>query len=144
MFYKKDEYKNEIKKLFDRKGFLIKLIDQKINKTIGNIIRYEINNNNEKTNILVNISLFNSYKNYFKYSEKDLKFFGIKHAFKNENDLDKLLYIDIDDPEFDSSITKFILDKDEKIDKLVIEFVIAKLKNIKFYYKNKNIGMFLV
>jgi hypothetical protein len=144
MFYKKEEYKQEIENLFSRNGFLIKLIDPGSHRTIGNIIRYEINNNENEANVLVNISFFESYKNYLNYSEKDLKYFGIKHSFKFSKNLDKLNYFKINDIQFDTKVKNLVEEKGEHISENVIEFIIAKLKNIEFYYKNKDIGIFFV
>lgn len=144
MFYKKEEYKQEIENLFSHNGFLIRLIDPESNRTIGNIIRYEINNSENEANVLVNISFFESYKKYLNYSEKDLKYFGIKHSFKFSKNLDKLNYFKIDDIQFDTKVKNLVEEKNEHISENVIEFIIAKLKNIEFYYKNKNIGIFFV
>lgn len=144
MFYNKEEYKSEISKFFDKNGTIIKLIDPDTKKLIGNLLRYEINSSNELVSIFVSISLFDDYKNNKNlfYTIKNLRYFGIKHMFKNEKNILKMEKFNINDKNFNELFLnkiKLKIKNDE-----IINFILNKIKNINNYYKNKDIIMFFM
>jgi hypothetical protein len=141
MFYTNEEYKDLMRYFFLRNGMIIKLIDPDTKTNIGNLIRYELINSKYEAIILINVSLFDENENFKKYSLKDLKYFGIKRTFKKESNLsslEDLVRIEITNDDFDDKI-EFFLKNNKLTNKEVKSFIIEKIKNIKSYYRNKNI-----
>lgn len=139
MFYTNIDYKETMNKFISKNGSIIKLIDPKTGKIIGNLIRHELNNDIDEASILINISLFDENENFKKYSFKNLKYFGIKHSLKKETNVKtKIKYFKINENNFDKEIINFL--KNYKLSNEEVNlFIIEKIKKIKSYYKNKNI-----
>lgn len=145
MFYTNEEYK-ELLNIFlnKRKGNIIKL-KQKNDQIIGNLIRAEIKNDDEQAIVIINIALNDRYFNHIndklKYSIKNLKYFSIKHILNFDIDkcTDDLLINIENEEEIVNYISEFNF-SDYEIDKYVLKNIV----NVKNYYKNKRIRLFLI
>jgi hypothetical protein len=141
MFYTEKEYKDLMKYFILRNGMIIKLIDPDTKNNIGNLIRYELINSKYEAIVLINVSLFDDNENFKKYSLKDLKYFGIKRTIKKEcnlSSLEDIVRIEITNDSYEDDIRNFL--KNNKLsNENVISFISEKIKNIKSYYRNKNI-----
>jgi hypothetical protein len=145
MFYTNEEYK-ELLNIFlnKRKGNIIKL-KQKNDQIIGNLIRAEIKNDDDQAIVIINIALNDRYFNHIndklKYSIKNLKYFSIKHILNF--DIDKCSDDSLINIENEEEIVNYINEfnfSDYEIDKYVLKNIV----NVKKYYKNKRIGLFLI
>lgn len=145
MFYTNEEYK-ELLNIFlnKRKGNIIKL-KQKDDQIIGNLIRAEIKNDNDQAIVIINIALndryFNRVNDKLKYSIKNLKYFSIKHILNFDVDKcsdDALINIE-NEEEIVNYINEFNF-SDYEINKYVLKNIV----NVKNYYKNKRIRLFLI
>lgn len=145
MFYTNEEYK-ELLNIFlnKRKGNIIKL-KQKNDQIIGNLIRAEIKNDNDQAIVIINIALNDRYFNHIndklKYSIKNLKYFSIKHILNF--DIDKCTDDSLINIENEEEIVNYISEfnfSDYEIDKYVLKNIV----NVKNYYKNKRIRLFLI
>lgn len=145
MFYTNEEYK-ELLNIFlnERKGNIIKL-KQKNNQIIGNLIRAEIKNDDDQAIVIINIALNDRYFNHIndklKYSIKNLKYFSIKHILNF--DIDKCTDDSLINIENEEGIVNYISEfnfSDYEIDKYVLKNIV----NVKNYYKNKRIRLFLI
>lgn len=145
MFYTNEEYK-ELLNIFlnKRKGNIIKL-KQKDDQIIGNLIRAEIKNDNDQAIVIINIALNDRYFNHIndklKYSIKNLKYFSIKHILNFDVDKcsdDALINIE-NEEEIVNYINEFNF-SDYEINKYVLKNIV----NVKNYYKNKRIRLFLI
>jgi hypothetical protein len=148
MFYTNEEYK-ELLNIFlnERKGNIIKLkhVDNGCNKVIGNLIRAEIKNNIDEAIVIVNIALneryFNHMNDRLKYSIKNLKYFSIKHIlnFDMNKCLDTMLVNIENENRIIDYINEFNFSNSE-----TIKYVLKNIVNVKKYYKNKKIKLFLI
>jgi hypothetical protein len=145
MFYTNEEYK-ELLNIFlnERKGNIIKL-KQKNDQIIGNLIRAEIKNDDDQAIVIINIALNDRYFNHIndklKYSIKNLKYFSIKHILNF--DIDKCTDDSLINIENEEQIVNYISEfnfSDYEIDKYVLKNIV----NVKNYYKNKRIRLFLI
>jgi hypothetical protein len=145
MFYTNEEYK-ELLNIFlnERKGNIIKL-KQKNDQIIGNLIRAEIKNDDDQAIVIINIALNDRYFNHIndklKYSIKNLKYFSIKHILNF--DIDKCTDDSLINIENEEGIVNYISEfnfSDYEIDKYVLKNIV----NVKNYYKNKRIRLFLI
>jgi hypothetical protein len=145
MFYTNEEYK-ELLNIFlnKRKGNIIKL-KQKNDQIIGNLIRAEIKNDDDQAIVIINIALNDRYFNHIndklKYSIKNLKYFSIKHILNF--DIDKCTDDSLINIENEEGIVNYISEfnfSDYEIDKYVLKNIV----NVKNYYKNKRIRLFLI
>lgn len=145
MFYTNEEYK-ELLNIFlnNRKGNIIKL-KQKNDQIIGNLIRAEIKNDDDQAIVIINIALNDRYFNHIndrlKYSIKNLKYFSIKHILNF--DIDKCTDDSLINIENEEEIVNYINEfnfSDYEIDKYVLKNIV----NVKNYYKNKRIRLFLI
>lgn len=145
MFYTNEEYK-ELLNIFlnKRKGNIIKL-KQKNDQIIGNLIRAEIKNDDDQAIVIINIALNDRYFNHIndklKYSIKNLKYFSIKHILNF--DIDKCTDDSLINIENEEEIVNYISEfnfSDYEIDKYVLKNIV----NVKNYYKNKRIRLFLI
>lgn len=145
MFYTNEEYK-ELLNIFlnKRKGNIIKL-KQKNDQIIGNLIRAEIKNDDDQAIVIINIALNDRYFNHIndklKYSIKNLKYFSIKHILNF--DMDKCTDDSLINIENEEQIINYISEfnfSDYEIDKYVLKNIV----NVKNYYKNKRIRLFLI
>jgi hypothetical protein len=145
MFYTNEEYK-ELLNIFlnERKGNIIKLKCDN-NQVIGNLIRAEIKNDLEEAIVIINIALneryFNNKNDELKYSIKNLKYFSIKHIlnFDMNKCLDNMIVNIEDEERIINYINNFNFSDFE-----TNKYVLKNIVNIKNYYKNKKIKLFLI
>lgn len=145
MFYTNEEYK-ELLNIFlnERKGNIIKLKYDN-NQIIGNLIRAEIKNDLEEAIVIINIALneryFNNKNDELKYSIKNLKYFSIKHILNFDmNKCSDNMFVNIEDEE---RIINYI-NNFNFLDFETNKYVLKNIVNIKNYYKNKKIKLFLI
>lgn len=148
MFYTNEEYKSVFQNFFNKKGMIIKLLWKKSetkSEVIGYVTRMEYGSSNDIAQVLIDISLIKNYiKNKYdnkKFSIRDYKYFSLKHLFNELEKADKFpAPVDINDKH---SIISYIEMHDVK-NIQIKRYILNNILNIKNYYKNKRIELFLI
>ena len=148
MFYTNEEYKSVFQKFFNKNGMMVKLLwknTETKSEVIGYVTRMEYESSDDTAQVLIDISLIKNYiKNKYddkKFSIRDYKYFSLKHLFNELKKEDNFpAPVNINDI---NSIISYIEMHDLK-NIQIKRYILNNILNIKNYYKNKRIELFLI